>query len=283
MPYRPATFPSVPAETARAAEAIFGKGNVYMVIGDQLDRLLADISFDLSGATGDKPASSLVIPALVTVFQFAEHLADRRAADALRSRLDWKYALHLSPDSPGLDPFVLCVFRKSLFEDSAARQVFQLILNRLSEFELVRCSNAGWPNAPDVLLAVCRLSRLERLTDAMRLTLESLASRQSEWLRGVALPHWYKRYNAMLSTGPLPQLEEEQKAMAVGIGTDALYLLEKMARVNGHLSMLPEVQVLWREWHQQFSQSMHEIKWRFPYCATCNGLNGISDSSAIQA
>jgi hypothetical protein len=31
--------------------------------------------------------------ALVTVFQFLENLTDRQAADAVRSRLDWKYAL----------------------------------------------------------------------------------------------------------------------------------------------------------------------------------------------
>ena len=282
MQYRSTTFPLIPTETARAAEAIFGKGNVYMAIGDQLDRLLADVSFDLLDATGDKPASSLLIPALVTIFQFAEHLADRRAADALRSRLDWKYALHLSPDYPGVDPVVLCEFRQSLFRNSAARQVFQLILNRLSESELVRFGYVEWPIAPDVLSAVCRLSRLERLIEAMRLTLEALADRRSEWLRGVALPHWYNRYDQVLSTGVLPRLKEEQEAVAIGIGTDAVYLLEKVAQVNSNLAMLTEVQGLWREWHQQFSQSDHEIKWRLPYCLICSGLNGVSESSAIQ-
>jgi len=282
VPYSSQTFPPIPTETARAAEAIFGKGNVYMVIGDQLDRLLAGVSFDLLDAIGDRPASSLIIPALVTIFQFTEHLADRRAADALRSRLDWKYALHLSPDYPGVDPLVLCEFRRSLFKNSAARQMFQLILNRLSGPELVRFGYVESPKASDVLLAVCRLSHLERLTDAMRLALEALADRRSEWLRGVALPHWYKRYNDVLSLGLLPRLKEEQEAMAIGIGTDALYLLEKVAEVNGNFAMLPEVQALWREWHQQFSQSDHEIEWRLPHSPIGNGLNDVLQSGAIQ-
>ena len=34
--------------------------------------------------------------ALVTVFQFLENLTDRQAADAIRSRLDWKYAATVS-------------------------------------------------------------------------------------------------------------------------------------------------------------------------------------------
>lgn len=282
MTHSSQTFPPIPTETARAAEAIFGKGNVYIAMGDQLDCLLADVSLDLLDATGDRPASSPVIPALVTIFQFAEHLADRRAADALRSRLDWKYALHLSPDYPGVDPAVLCEFRKSLFKNSAAQQVFQLISNRLLESESVRFGYVESPDAPDVLPAVCRLSHLERLTDAMRLALEALADRQSEWLRGAALPHWYKRYNDVLSTGLLPRLKEEQETMAIGIGTDALYLLEKVAQANGSFAVLPEVQVLWREWHQQFSQSDHEIEWRLPDSFNCDCLNGVPESSAVR-
>ena len=34
--------------------------------------------------------------ALVTVLQFAENLTDRQAAEAVRTRLDWQYALGLA-------------------------------------------------------------------------------------------------------------------------------------------------------------------------------------------
>jgi transposase len=34
---------------------------------------------------------------LVTIFQFMENLADRQAAAAVRSRIDWKYALGAYP------------------------------------------------------------------------------------------------------------------------------------------------------------------------------------------
>jgi Transposase domain (DUF772) len=33
--------------------------------------------------------------ALVTIFQMAENLTDRQAAEAVRTRIDWKYALGL--------------------------------------------------------------------------------------------------------------------------------------------------------------------------------------------
>jgi len=33
--------------------------------------------------------------------QYAEGLSDRQAADAVRSRIDWKYALNLELTDPG--------------------------------------------------------------------------------------------------------------------------------------------------------------------------------------
>ena len=52
--------------------------------------------------------------ALITVMQFAEGLSDRAAADAVRSRIDWKYALNLELTDPGFHYSVLAKFRKRL-------------------------------------------------------------------------------------------------------------------------------------------------------------------------
>ena len=40
---------------------------------------------------------------MVRVMQFAEGLSDRQATDAVRSRIDWKYALGLPLEDPGFD------------------------------------------------------------------------------------------------------------------------------------------------------------------------------------
>src|SRR3954464_2272809 len=49
--------------------------------------------------------------ALVTVLQFAEKLSDRRAAEAVRGRIDWTYLLGLELADPGFDASVLSEFR----------------------------------------------------------------------------------------------------------------------------------------------------------------------------
>ena len=53
--------------------------------------------------------------ALVTVMQFAESLTDRQAADAVRARIDWKYALGLEMEEPGFHYSVLSEFRLAAF------------------------------------------------------------------------------------------------------------------------------------------------------------------------
>jgi transposase len=57
--------------------------------------------------------------ALITMFQFVEDLSDRQAADAVRARVDWKYALGLNLDNPGFDHRVLSEFRSRLIDGGA--------------------------------------------------------------------------------------------------------------------------------------------------------------------
>src|SRR5512136_831626 len=110
MPIQSAPFPPLPRDTARAAEAAFGKGNIYLAIGDQVERLLAGVDLADLATPADKPVTTRILFALVTAFQYAENLPDRRAAEAIRTRTDWKYALHLPLDGPGFDGSALCEF-----------------------------------------------------------------------------------------------------------------------------------------------------------------------------
>ncbi len=83
-------LPPVPAETARVARAAFLQGTTLMQMRDALGPISHDEQFaDLVPARG-QPAEAPWRLALVRVFQFLERLPDRQAADAVRSRLDWK-------------------------------------------------------------------------------------------------------------------------------------------------------------------------------------------------
>ena len=68
-----------------------------------------------------------------------EGLTDRQAADAVRDRLAWKYALSLELTDPGFDHTVLSEFRSRLIEGNAEQRLLDLLLER--------CREGGWLKA----------------------------------------------------------------------------------------------------------------------------------------
>lgn len=132
-------IPPVPEDVARIAHAAFPKGNVFIQIRDMLGTIYTDDAFADLFPTHGQPALAPWRLALITVFQFLERLTDRQAADAVRDRLAWKYALSLELDDPGFNHTVLSEFRTRLVEGSAEQRLLDLLLNR--------CREGGWLKA----------------------------------------------------------------------------------------------------------------------------------------
>lgn len=130
MSLRPQTIPPIPEETARVARAILPKGNIWIHMRDELGTFFRDEDFlDLFSEKG-QPAESAWRLALVMVMQYAEGLTDRQAADAVRTRIDWKYALSLEITDPGFDFSVLSEFRSRLLTNQAERRLFAIMLSQ---------------------------------------------------------------------------------------------------------------------------------------------------------
>jgi transposase len=132
-------IPPIPEEVARIAHAVFPRGNVFMQMRDTLGAIYTDEAFaDLFPAHG-QPAFAPWRLALVTIFQFMEGLTDRQAADAVRDRLAWKYALSLELTDSGFDHSVLSEFRTRLVEGKAEQRLLDLLVER--------CREGGWIKA----------------------------------------------------------------------------------------------------------------------------------------
>jgi hypothetical protein len=87
---RPRSVQRIPVRTVRTARAACPKGTLAMLIRDRLDVLSEDDGFVGLYPSGGKPGLSPGQLALVSVLQFAENLSHRAAADAVRTRIDWK-------------------------------------------------------------------------------------------------------------------------------------------------------------------------------------------------
>jgi len=187
MSLHPQAGYQVPEETQRVARAAFPRGNVYMRVADLLGSLYQDQQFAALFPTRGQPAEAPVRLALVTVLQFAEGLSDRQAADAVRSRIDWKYVLGLELTDSGFDHTVLSEFRARLVQGKA---------ERLRERGLVKKRGRQRTDSTHILAAMRVLNRLERVGETLRATLNVLASAAPEWLKELAPAEWFDRYES---------------------------------------------------------------------------------------
>src|SRR5579859_7465339 len=132
-------IPPIPEEVVRVAHAVFPRGNVFIQLRDTLGTIYTDEAFTDLFPTHGQPALAPWRLALVTIFQFLEGLTDRQAADAVRDRLAWKYALSLELCDAGFDHTVLSEFRARLIEGQAEQRLLDLLLEQ--------CQAGGWLKA----------------------------------------------------------------------------------------------------------------------------------------
>ena len=220
MSLHPDPIGEIPIETARVARAAFPKGSVVMRLRDEFSVLYQDEDFRALYSSKGQPALTSWRLALVTIFQFLEHLSDRQAADAVRARIDWKYALGLELTDPGFHFSVLTEFRARLITGQAEH----LLLDRM--LERFKARGKQRTDSTHVLGAVRDLHLLELVGDTLRATLNDLAAVVPGWLRTVAPPAWFERYARRIEDYNLPRSQEKREALALDIGVDGFLLLD---------------------------------------------------------
>ena len=185
---------TVPTQTIRVAKAAFPKGNPYLTLRDELGPIFSDLDFvGLFSKTG-KPAVPPWQLALVTLMQFRENLSDRQAADAVRSRIDWKYLLGLELTDCGFDFSVLSEFRHRLIAGQAEHLLLEQLLTHCRNLGLVKARGKQRTDSTRMLASIRALNRLELVAETLRAALNELATVVPDWLRQVALLDWYKRF-----------------------------------------------------------------------------------------
>src|SRR5215510_11646533 len=161
MSLKPTAIEPVPATTAQVARAAFPRGNVYLILRDELGTIFTDADFgDLYPKHG-QPGLPPWRLALVTVLQFWENLSDRQAAEAVRARIDWKYLLGLELMDPGFDFTVLSEFRDRLLAGDAAERLLEPLLERCRARGLLKARGQQRTDSTHVLAAIRVLHRLE--------------------------------------------------------------------------------------------------------------------------
>lgn len=254
MSLHPRPKTEVPEETEEVARAAFPKGNIYIRMRDKLGVFFSDEQFASLFSQRGQPAISPWRLALVSVMQFVENLSDRQAAEAVRARIDWKYALGLELTDPGFDFTVLSEFRQRLLDGGMEQQLLDKMLAVLAEHKLLKEQGKQRTDSSHVIAHVRALNRLESIGEMIRHALNSVAVVAPDWLRQVAPPEWYERYSERVEEYRLPRKKQERHALAETIGADGIYLLTSIYKSDSHkwLRELPAVELLRQAWVHQF-------------------------------
>src|SRR5712664_896752 len=128
MTLQPETSFSIPKETVRVARAAYPKGNISMQMRDVMGLIYQDKSFAHLFPHNGRPVEAPWRLALIPIMQFVEELPDRQAADAVRGRIDWKYALGLELTDEGFDASVLSEFRRRLVAHQASESLLDVLM-----------------------------------------------------------------------------------------------------------------------------------------------------------
>jgi transposase len=264
MSMHPQPIPAIPEETARVARAVLPQGNVYLQMRDELGTLYTDEDFrDLYPSRGQSAEAPWRL-ALVTLMQYAEGLTDRQAADAVRTRIDWKYVLSLELTDSGFNFSVLSEFRSRLLAHGAERQLFDRLLTQFRERGWIKARGKQRTDSTHVLAAVRTLRRLECVGETMRHALNVLSEVAPEWLLSHMDPAWGERYEKRFSDFRLPKDEKKRTELAETIGADGRRLFEQVCAESRlpWLRELDAIETLRRVWVQHYHASEQGTPWR---------------------
>ena len=256
MSLHPEPIGEVPAETARVSRAAFPKGTLVTRLRDEFSTLYQDEDFRRFYPARGQPGLAPWRLALVTVLQFLEQLSDRQAADAVRSRIDWKYALGLELTDPGFHFSVLTEFRARLVAGGAEHLLLDTMLERFKARGLVKARGKQRTDSTHVLGAVHDLHLLELVAETLRAALDDLAAAVPDWVRGVAQPDWFERYGRRVEDCRLPKRREEREAFALVVGADGFLLLGALdvQDAPAEARAVPMVQTLRDVWRVHYER-----------------------------
>lgn len=265
MSLHPRPIKPVPKQTEQVAKAAFPKGNLYLTIRDELGTIYTDKDFETLFSLEGPPAIAPWQLVLICVMQYIEGLADRQAADAVRGRIDWKYALGLELTDCGFDFSVLSEFRSRLIEGG----IVDILLDKFLE----QCQRKGWlknrgkqrTDSTHVLGAIRTLNRLECVGETLRAALNTLATVAPSWLMTQIEADWFDRYSRPVCEERLPKGIEARNAYGEKIGVDGMRLLDAIyddPTTPAWLRQLELVEVLRQTWIAQYFVENGQLRWR---------------------
>jgi transposase len=240
------TVAPVPADTMRVAKDAIPEGNTCMALRDRLGAIFDDALFVPLFPTRGQPAAAPWRLAVVTILQFAERLSDRDAAEAVRTRIDWKYLLGLELSDSGFDYSILSRFRDRLIEGHAEMSLLDRFLDKCKSLGMLRDRSDMRTDSTHVVASIRNMNRSELVGETIRATLNVLSTVDPTWVVANVDASWYLKYARRFESNRQTQTKDGIIATAEDVGRDGMALLEKIWTEDAppYLRSLPAVETL---------------------------------------
>jgi transposase len=265
MSLKPLSTPDIPEMTRLVAHAAFPKGNLYLRLRDELGTLYTDQDFAHLYPSRGQPGSSAWRLALVTVMQFLENLSDRQAVEAVRARIDWKYALGLELTDAGFHHSVLGEFRDRLIQGKAEQALLDKMLAHFKDKGLVKARGRQRTDSTHVLASIRVMNRLELVAETLRATLNDLAQIAPDGLARWLLPTGTSATAGALRSRGCPRAKRRARTLAEQVGQHGFVLLDALAGPNTptELTRLPSTDTLRQVWERHYERTAEgKARWR---------------------
>src|SRR6266702_6913842 len=247
---------AIPDLTSRIAQASFPKSTLAMHLRDALGPIYQDADFAHLFPRRGRAAEAPWRLALVTVLQALENLSDRQAAEMVRARLDWKYALSLPLDDEGFDASILTDFRQRLVDHEAQDLLLEPILQICREQGWLKAGGKQRTDSTWVIANVRGLSSLESVGESLRAALNEIAEVAPDWLLEIVSPDWFDRYVHRFELQRFPKEKSAQETLRTQVGEDSWHLLQAATNEQApqRVQACPSLARLQQVWQQHFER-----------------------------
>lgn len=234
-------------------------GDLCYTIKEEITPLVKDTDFEDMYKDGGRPPVSPRILLLVTIMQFLEKLSDRAAATNLKFRLDWKIAFNLPLDYMGIHPTTLCYFRERLVNNEKASLAFDKVLEHLVSVGLVKKRGKQRIDSTHIIANVRELSRLELLTETLRLFCVDIKKHKIS-LEDDVLLNYFELYIEKFSIKGLSNAVRDELIQQAGNAMQAFVEWTKNSCHSKKITGLKSFEVLEKVLSQNFEQKQEENK-----------------------
>jgi transposase len=258
---KPQPLGPIPEETLNLGHRLLDEDNLYRKIGDEYAELVKDEDFASMYSNTGQPGYSPARLSLVLVLEAMEHLSDRVAVQMVRTRIDWKYALHLPLEDDGFDASILSEFRSRLVQNQAERKFFDALLEKLKEKGLLKGRGLQRTDSLQIIAVTRELNRLELVMETMRLAIVSLVECDPKWVKENLPAPWLETYSEWIESERLvkdkgSRGKAETDELLKQTGRDGFDLLERVKAESApaEFGQLEAIGTLKQVWKQQYRQ-----------------------------